>query len=256
MPLGRARLQLFRPASIHLDNALDLHFGSEAVLSPDPPAAPVEPKAGTNLEISIRNNTTAIRTYHLQPSGDGLEFFPQKMDIAIGATALRQASFRVFAKDTAAMGLRDWHLRVTGGADLDLPMRAVLIPKGRTAAWTADLDSDGSPEWILESTRIRAVFSPRDGGRWLDFTWKDTNVNFLSDAGAFAGSGSVEIHGAGDALEFTAPGWKRTVTLAGNVLTIDQTTPLPADGPKPEKVGNVNLTIERPSPTRAVYTVH
>ena len=134
-------------------------------------------------------------------------------------------------------------------------MRAVLIPRGRTVAWTADLDSDGTPEWILESARIRAVFSPQDGGRWMEFTWKDTDANFLPDPGAFAAPGPVEVTAAGDSLEFTAPGWKRTVTLSGGVLTIDQTTPLPPDRLSPEKRGNVTLTIDRPAPTRTIYTL-
>ena len=254
MPLGRARLQLFRPASIHLVDALEMRYGPDAVLVPEPPTASIEPKAGTNLEISIRNNTPAIQTYHLQPLAAGLDFFPPKADISIGATAERRVSFRVFAKDPGE-GLRNWHLRVTGGADLDLPMRAILIPRGKTVAWTADLDNDGTPEWILESARIRAVFSPQDGGRWMEFTWKDTDANFLPDAGAFAAPGPVEVSAAGDLLEFTAPGWKRTVTLSGNVLTIEQSTPLPPDHLEAEKRGNVVLTIDRPSPMRAVYTL-
>ncbi len=254
MPLGRARLQLFRPASIRLADAIEMRFGPQTVLVPEPPAAPIEPKAGTNFEIAIRNNTPAIQTYHLQPVAAGLDFFPPQADISIGAVAERRVSFRVFAKDPG-QGLRDWHLRVTGGADLDLPMRAILIPRGKTVAWTADLDSDGTPEWILESARIRAVFSPQDGGRWMEFTWKDTDANFLPDAGAFAAPGPVEVTAAGDSLEFTAPGWKRTVTLSGNVLTIDQTTPLPPDRLSPEKRGSVTLTIDRPTPTRTDYSL-
>ena len=98
MPLGRARLQLFRPASIRLADAIEMHFGPNTVLVPDPPTAPIDPKAGTNLEISIRNNTPAIQTYHLQPVADGLDFFPPQTDISIGAIAERRVSFRVFAQ--------------------------------------------------------------------------------------------------------------------------------------------------------------
>ena len=62
-----------------------------------------------------------------------------------------------------------------------MPMRALVLPRDRTVAWTADLDGDGSPEWVLESRRVRAVFSPRDGGRWMEFTAKDSNTNFLPE---------------------------------------------------------------------------
>jgi hypothetical protein len=256
MPLGRAKLQLFRPASIRLADPIEIHYGQAASLAADPPTVSVDPKAGTNVDIVIRNNTPSIQTYHLQATGDGLDFFPAKTEISIGAVAERHVSLRIFGKDPAAKGLCDWRLRVTGGADLDLPMRLLLLPRGQTAAWNADLDGDGSPEWILESARLRAVFSPADGGRWIEFTWKDTNTNFLPDAGAFTARGPMEIHASGDHLEFRSRNWTRTVSLAGNVLAIEQTTPLPADGLTSEKRGSVILTVERPANTRIVYTLH
>ncbi len=255
MPLGRAKLQLFRPASIRLADPIEIHYGTVASLAADPATAAIDPKAGTNIDIVIRNNTPSIQTYHLQATGDGLDFFPAKTEISIGAIAERRVSLRVFGKDPAAHGLRDWHLRVTGGAALELQLRALLLPRGQSVAWTADLDGDGSPEWILESARVRAVFSPQDGGRWMEFTWKDSNTNFLPDAGAFAARGPVEVHASGDTLEFRSRNWRRSVSLAGNVLAVEQTTPLPADGVTGEKRGNVTLTVERPAGTRTVYTL-
>jgi hypothetical protein len=134
-------------------------------------------------------------------------------------------------------------------------MRAMLLPRGRTVAWTADLDGDGSREWVLESHRARAVFSAMDGGRWMEFTWKDSNTNFLPDAGAFAAAGPVEVRAAGDTLEFAGKGWKRTARLAESTLTIEQSTALPPEGLAPEKRGNIGLAVERPSALRAVYTL-
>ena len=252
--LGRARVQLFRPASVHLYQAMQIHFGQHTELTPDPPTVPIEPKAGTNLEIIVRNNWPQIQTFHLEASGEGLEFFPAKTDISIGPTDERQVALRVFATD-AASGLRDWRLRVSGGATLDLPMRALLLPRDRTVAWTADLDGDGSPEWVLESQKVRAVFSSQDGGRWMEFTWKDGNLNFLPEEGLFAAPGPVEIHAAGDTLEMEGKGWKRTVRLAGSSLTVEQPSGLPAGSPAAEKQGNIGLTISRSSAERASYTL-
>jgi hypothetical protein len=259
MPLGRARLQLFRPASIRLMEAMQLHFGSQTELTPDPPTAPIEPKAGGNLEISIRNNWPEIRTYRLEATGDGLEFLPPKTEIAVGAEDERRVSLRVFAAEGLA-GVRNWRLRVGDvsepGADADLPMRVVLLPRGRTVAWSADLDGDGSPEWVLESQKVRAIFSTQDGGRWMEFAWKDSNVNFLPEQGLFAGPGPVEVHAVDDALEFTGRGWKRTAHLSETTLTIEQSSPIPADALIPEKRGGVALTIVRPAPTRAAYSLN
>jgi hypothetical protein len=156
-------------------------------------------------------------------------------------------------------GVRDWRLRVADlaepASDTDLPMRVVLVPRGRTAAWSADLDGDGSREWVLESQKVRAVFSGQDGGRWMEFTWKDTNVNFLPEQGLFAGPGPVEVRAMDDALEFTGKGWKRTARLAETTLTIEQTSPLPADAPISEKRGGATLTVARPAPTRSTYSL-
>jgi hypothetical protein len=259
MPLGRARLQLFRPATIRLMEAIELHFGSQTELTPDPPTAPIEPKAGGNLEISIRNNWPQIRTYRLQSAGEGLEFFPPQTEISVGAEDERRVSLRVFAAEGLA-GVRDWRLRVADlsgpGADADLPMRVVLLPRGRTVAWSADLDGDGSPEWVLESQKVRAIFSTQDGGRWMEFAWKDTNLNFLPEQGLFAGPGPVEVRAVDDTLEFAGKGWKRTARLSETTLTIEQTTPLPADALSSEKRGGATLTIARPSPTRVTYTLN
>jgi hypothetical protein len=254
MPLGRARVQLFRPASVRLTDAIQLRLGPDTVVTGEPAVGVIEPKAGTNLEIAIRNNDPGIRTYHLAASGQGLEFFPAKTEISVAGTEERRLNLRVFASEPAS-GLLDWHLRVTGGADLDLPMRVLLLPRGQTVAWTADLDGDGSPEWILESQKVRAVFSTRDGGRWMEFTWKDTGVNFLPEQGIFAAPGTVEVQNQGDTLQFSGKGWKRTVRLAQTTLSIEQTSALPPDGLSPEKRGGATLKIERPAAGRTVYTL-
>ncbi len=255
VPLGRARVQLFRPASIRLLSGMQFHFGPLTEITPEPPIAAIDPKAGGNLEISIRNNSTQIQTYHLAPAGQGLEFLPPKAEVSIGPTDERRVEFRVFAAEGIA-GVRDWTLRIANGADLAVPMRVVLIPRTATVAWTADLDGDGLPEWILESTKVRAIFSAQDGGRWMEFTWKDTNTNLLPETGIFAQAGPVEIRQNGVALEFTGKGWTRTVTLNGATLTVDQSTPLPPEILTGEKRGNLTLTVDRPAPTRAVYSLN
>jgi hypothetical protein len=254
VPLGRAHLQLFRPATIRVMEAMQLHFGSQTELTPDPPIVPIEPKAGANIEISIRNHDPGIQTFRLEAAGDGLEFFPPKTEISIAGTEERRVSLRIFAKADDAVGLRDWRLKVSGGYTADLPMRALLIPRGRTVVWSADLDGDGSPEWVLETQRVRSIFSSQDGGRWLEFNWKDANVNFLPEQGAFASPGPVDAHVSGDALDLLGQGWKRTIHLAQNALSIEQTTPLSADGLVEEKRGNTTMTIER-GPGARVYTL-
>ena len=254
MLLGRARLQLLRAATIGIAEAIKVHFGPRVEFLCDPPTAVIEPKAGSNLEVIIRNNWPSIQTFHLDASGEGLEFFPSKQEISIGAMDERRYMLRVFAAEGIA-GLRDWHLKVTGAATADLPMRVVLLPRGHTVVWSADLDADGQPEWILESQKARAVFSSQDGGRWMEFTSKSTGANFLPEQGAFAAAAPIEVTVAGNQLEIVAKGWKRIVSLNDATLTIEQNSPLPADGLAPQKLGSLELSIDRPTPTRAVYTL-
>ena len=257
MMLGRARLQLFQPVSIRLPEAIHMHIGQRSELMPDPPVVVVEPRAGTNVEIALRNNWPGIQTYRLEAAGARLDFFPPKTEISIGAADERRYSLRIFAQQGGppeAGGLREWHLKVAGGAAMDLPLRVLLLPRGRTVVWTADLDGDGSPEWILESARARAIFSSRDGGRWMEFTWKDLNANFLPEQGAFAAEGPVKIRAMGDGIEISGAGWKRTVRLVDATLTVSGEPSLPPDGLSPTVQGNVGLSIRRTG-AEAVYTL-
>ncbi|HUK15706.1 MAG TPA: beta-galactosidase, partial [Bryobacteraceae bacterium] len=254
MPLGRARLQLFRPLSVRLMEAMQVHFGPQTELTPDPPSAPLDGRVGGTLELSLRNNWPSIQTYRLEAAGDGLTFFPAKTEVSIGAMEERRLSLRIFA-DAGVSGLRNWTLRITGAgtAPVELPMRLVLVPRNGTVAWSADLNDDGEPEFVLESSKARAVFSTRDGGRWMEFTAKESNTNFLPEQGALGASGSVSARAESDAVVFTGPGWQRTARLAGGTLTIEQTTPLPADGLAPVRQVGVEFSIERPTANRAVY---
>ena len=253
--LGRARVQLFRPLSIRLLSGMQFHIGAETEITPDPPVAPIEPRAGSNIELALRNNSSQIQNYHLEFSGDGLDFFPAKTDIAMGATDERRVEVRVFARE-GIEGLRSFTVKVTGGAEVSLPMRVICVPRNATVVWSADLDGDGLPEWIVESVKARAVFSAQDGGRWMEFTWKDGNTNFLGEGGAFAQTGGAEVRAIAGGLEFTGKDWKRTVTLAGSALTVEQSTPLPAEIISAGKKGAATLSIERATPTRATYSLH
>jgi hypothetical protein len=162
----------------------------------------------------------------------------------------RPFAFRVFSEHR---GLREWKLEITGGATIDVPMRVLLLPRGDALAWTADLDGDGSPEWILESQQARAVFSTQDGGRWSEFTWKDTGVNFLPVEGLFAGAGGVAISPGQGSLEMSGNAWKRTFRLRAGSITVDQAG-LPPVALDTTKRGNITFSVERVSGSRIVFT--
>ena len=259
VPLGRAHLQLFRPASVHFAEAIRMHFGAAADLAVEPAIIPIDATAGRTVDVNVRNNSLEIETYAIVPTGDGFQFLPPKAELNSGATMDRVLEFRVFP-DGAAPGLHDWVLRFSGGAKLEIPARFLAIPRGQAVAWSADLDGDGSPEWILENQKVRAVFSAQDGGRWLEFVWKESapyGLNVLPERGAFAGTGPVDVHAGDSALEITGKDWKRTVRLAGveAKITVEQNTPLPVETLETGKHNEIAFQVQRESATRAIYTL-
>ncbi|MGA2575227.1 MAG: beta-galactosidase [Bryobacteraceae bacterium] len=259
VPLGRAHLQLFRPASVHLPEGLRLHFGAAADLAVEPAIIPIDATAGRTVDVDVRNNSPEIQTYAIQPAGEGFQFLPPKTELNSGGVMDRGLALRVFP-DSATPGLHDWVLRFSGGAKLEIPARFLAIPRGRAVAWSADLDGDGTPEWVLENQKARAVFSAQDGGRWLEFVWKDSapnGLNVLPESGAFTGAGAVEVHAGDGELDFTGKDWKRTVRLSGAEakLTVEQNTPLPAETLETGKHNEISFQVARESATHAVYTL-
>jgi hypothetical protein len=254
--MSRARLQLLRPASVRVREALGLHYGSVAELPVVPALVPVDANAGREVSVVIHNNSSEIRNFGVEAQGEGLEFSP-RAEISIAGGMERDVVLRVFPVQTKR-GLAPWRLHVSGAAEVDVPMRFAIIPRGEVLAYSADLDGDGDTEWVLENQRVRAVFSGQDGGRWLEFVWKDSGLNVLPENGGFAGTGATEVQLNSDGmLEFRGRSWRRTVRLAGGAaaLTVEQTTGLPVETLRTEKKNEIVFHVTRESPGRAVYSI-
>ncbi len=257
--LGRTRLQVFRPASVRLREAASLHFG-DTELKIEPPLVSIDPRAGRSLDVIVRNNSPAIETFTTEMAGRELEFMPQKAEISIGAIAERSVSPRVMGSAVNS-GIYQAQIRLGGSAQLDQPVRVVAIRRGEALAYSLDLDGDNSPEWVLENQKVRAVFSARDGGRWLEFVWKDTNINVLPEAGGFPGSGPVEFsltNGRQEAsLQITGRGWRRRVTLNGAdaQIRVEQDVPLPAETLTGRKLPDLWFQVARPAANQATYAL-
>ena len=255
--MSRARLQLLRPASVRVREAVSLHYGALAELPVTPNLVPVDANAGREVSVVVHNNSPDIRNFVVEAQGEGLEFTPARSEISIGGGMERDVVVRVFPS-SARLGLAPWRLHISGAADLDLPMRFAMIARGQTLAYSTDLDADGFPEWVLENQRARAVFSTQDGGRWLEFVWKDSGLNVLPESGALTGLNATEVESKSDgSIEFRGDRWRRTVRLAGSgaVLTVEQTTPLPAEILKSGKKNEIVFRVNRESPGRAVYSL-
>lgn len=252
--LGRARMQLLRPASLRLREAIPLLLGPDAELAPEPPLVTFDPKAGRDLHVELRNNYPGIQNYSLELAGKGLTFLPARADIAIAGASVREISARIFSDDPAAVP-RPASIRVSGAAELEQRFQAMPLARGATVVYSRDLDGDGVEDRIIENQRVRASFSGADG-RWIEWIWKDSGANLLPDAGVPAGPGPVVSRQAGASLAFEWKNNRRTVTLdAQDHLTIEQDRPLPPEKlPSGKKDGLVYSTA-RPAPNRAVYSM-
>jgi hypothetical protein len=252
--LGRTRLQLFRPASLRIREAIPLRLGPDSELALDPPLVSFDPKAGRDLHIAIRNNYPSIQSYVVDISGKGLTFLPARTEVSIAASTEREISVRVFSEEGVS-GLREAVIRVSGAADFERQFHALPLGRGDTIAYARDLDGDGVEDRILENQRVRASFSGVDG-RWMEWVWKDSNTNMLPDAGLFAGRGPVKASASGASLEFQLERGRRKMSLgADNKLTIEQDQPLPPEMLKAGKRDGVSYAVERLSPNRAVFSL-
>jgi len=79
----------------------------------------------------------------------------------------------------------------------------------------------------------------------------------LPESGALAGTGPVEVRAGEGTLEFTGKDWKRTVRLAGAEarLSVEQSTPLPAETLESGRHNEIAFQVARESATHAVYTL-
>jgi len=230
--MGHVRLQLLRPASLRIRQAIALHYGADRELISDPPLIPVDQPAGRSIDVVVRNNSPEIRSFTLEASGENVEFSPARTEISIGGSMEREVSLRVFT-DRAEPGLHRCRFRLRGAADVDTPAVVVVIPRDRTVEYSSDLDADGEAQYVFENQHLRAVFSRPDGGRWMEFVWKDSNRNVLPENG-------VEIG-------------KAVISLRAAELTLGRSSPL--ETVLPGKFGEATLSIAHPNPGATVFSL-
>ncbi|MDQ6663467.1 MAG: hypothetical protein M3Z23_03640, partial [Acidobacteriota bacterium] len=241
--MSHARAQLLRPASLRIREAIGLHFGVEAELPLMPALIPVDRTAGREIGVVIRNNFPEIRNYALQIESPDLEFSPAKLEVSAGASMERDVSLRVFA-ERAAPGIHLATIELSSPASspasspvrVTLTARFLVIPRGETVVYSADFDQDGRPEHILETQKVRAVFSSADGGRWMEFVWKDSGLNVLPEAGMAVGTARLALRGAELTIDTFSPGSPPLILKSG-------------------KRGDIFLQVQRPTPNRTVYSL-
>jgi hypothetical protein len=203
--MSHARPRLLRPAGLEFPDAIDVHLAADARMRLTPAIIPVNQRTGREVTVTVLNNAPEIRTFDVELSAEGLEFSPAKEQVVIGASASRDVTFRVFAKDAAAgLHVGEARLSIEGvaaeAARMKEAMAFAVFPQTGAAAF------EGNGFSLLESAKYRAVFMP---GRWLEFIGKENNQSLLAAGGVVFAAGPIEVKG--DALGFGAG--QRTVKL-------------------------------------------
>jgi len=220
--MSHTRLQLLRPASLRIREAVSRHWGKGADLPLDPPLVPVDQKSGRDLNITVRNNAPEIRTFILKATADDIDFAKPKTDVVIAASSERDITLRVFAH-RATPGLHTVNFKLSGAAANEIEARLLAIPHSETVRYT---DGDAT---VLESQQARVIFTAE---RLVEFVWKDSERNMLPEGGIPLGTAHlVELRGA-------------ELVTEGGPLAL-----------KPGKQGDITLSVS-PSPGgRVVYSL-
>jgi hypothetical protein len=188
--MSRERIPLLMPVSVRFPEGILRHFSKDQSLAVSPGLVPVEAPAGRTVTMRVRNASAEIRTYQLAMNAPGLEFSPAQQEVVVGALAEREVTVRVFAND-APPGVIRGSLNLTGASTLVQPVQFIAIPRGHTVRYEAQLDGVGAPQFVIESAKVRAVFTQMQGGRWLELVWKESGKNVL--VGRSVAVGNVEI---------------------------------------------------------------
>ena len=186
--MSHARPQILRPVTMRFSEGIAVRLAANSALTLSPAVVPVNQRAGRDITVSIRNNAPEIRSFQLVLAAEGLSFSPPEIDVTVGASALREVAFRVFATGASA-GLHSGEARLSGAASGVEPVRFLVVPPTGAVAYEADGFS------FLESAKARATFLPN---RWLEWLNKDNNQNTLPAGGNVFAGGALEPRG--DAL--------------------------------------------------------
>jgi len=191
MQMSHVRPQLLRSVELRFPDAVDVHLTASSALPLFPATVPVNQRTGRDLTVTVRNNAPEIRNFVLEPKAEGVEFSPEKLEVTVGVSTSRDASFRVFARG-ASPGLHAGTVTVSGAAAATEAIQFVVIPPTGAVAFST------SGFAFIESAKTRASFMP---GRWLEFLNKDNNQNLLANTGIAFSAGPIEARE--DALVFS-----------------------------------------------------
>jgi hypothetical protein len=165
-----------------------LPLGNDTSVISNPPLFALEKSQDARLLVTVENLDTVFHEAQLRLAGA----FEAAVSRQIPGGEFRTLALMVPAakvEKAAAMppgpdGLLRGTLRFGAGSEGDeQAVFFAMVPEKGSIGYHFDLDGDGSDEWVLESTGLRAIFSPAAGGRAVGLVDKVSGVNLASTAG-------------------------------------------------------------------------
>ena len=173
-------------------DAIRAPLGDNVSIPSIPPLVSADANSGGRIVIATSNHSDETRSAHFeldgafQGAGDArlrggeqkytrLRFFPSPNSPAREAAAAPESGGLLRGSLTSRAG----HERA------DVPVVFLTADDKGNSHYQYDFDLDGAPEWVLESSRLRLIVSPAEGGRAFALVDKSTNDDLITLDGGF-----------------------------------------------------------------------
>ncbi|MBZ5643868.1 MAG: beta-galactosidase [Acidobacteriia bacterium] len=181
----------FRGLDYEFSNAIRYPLAPDVTIPTSPPLLAADPNSGGRIIITTRNQSDDLRTsdFTLDGAFHGTGF-ARVYSKEQQTTRLRYQPTRAPAPGNTPPAQPDESLL---GAQLTIhsgrerstsPVSFLIANDAGYSHYQHDFDRDGTPESVLESSRLRLIVSPAYGGRALALVDKDTNDNLIALGGA------------------------------------------------------------------------
>jgi hypothetical protein len=173
-------------------DAIRAPLGDNVSIPSVPPLVSADASSGGRMVIAIWNHSDEGRSANFELAGPFLGAADTKLRGGEQKfTRMRfQPSPNSPAREAAgapesARLLRGSLTFRTGHERADVPVFFLTADDKGNSHYQYDFDLDGAPEWALESSRLRLIVSPAEGGRAFALVDKSTNDDLITLDGGF-----------------------------------------------------------------------
>jgi hypothetical protein len=156
-----------------------------------PPLIVADPNLGGHMVIVSHNHSDEVRVAEFTLDGafhgsaSARMFGDEELFTRVRFQPLRTPAVNDAPIQPRPDGLFRGTLSIKSGHEHGtFPVLYVTADEAGNSHYQYDFDRDGSPEWTLESSRLRLIVSPADSGRALALVDKTTNDNLITLGGA------------------------------------------------------------------------